>query len=284
MSDIIRTEHYLNDPLLPQLFLQSWKKKDGGSRGLFLITHGISEHSDCYNLLAHELAAKDWTVFGWDLIGHGRSSGPRGVIEHFNDFSKHLGMLVDFLKGHNDIKSSPLVAFGHSMGGLITTQYILDLKTGFPQACILSCPAFGLETKLSATKESAAQWMNQFFPSLTINNGLQFDHLSRDPKMVASYRTDSLRHRKISAPLYLGMKAAQVDVGERMHSFGSPLLMQSAGRDTTITTSDCIEFYKKVPQPKKLHIYEESFHEIYNDINRQEVIDHLHQYLGELGL
>jgi alpha-beta hydrolase superfamily lysophospholipase len=56
-------EHYLDDPLLPKLFLQSWRKKQEKPQGCVLITHGLAEHSDCYDHLAKALAEQGWWVF-----------------------------------------------------------------------------------------------------------------------------------------------------------------------------------------------------------------------------
>ena len=98
MSEIVRTEHYMKDANLPELFLQSWVKKGSGQRGLFFITHGISEHSDCYHKLATAMAEKDWTVFSWDLQGHGRSSGKRGFVPDFAHFARDLGSVLQQIK------------------------------------------------------------------------------------------------------------------------------------------------------------------------------------------
>jgi len=65
------------------------------NNGTLIVTHGAAEHSDCYQRFAEEMAPKGWTVFVWDLRGHGRSEGKRGYVNRFQDFSNDLDAKVD---------------------------------------------------------------------------------------------------------------------------------------------------------------------------------------------
>ena len=64
-----------------ELFYQTWTPEK--VRGLFVITHGLAEHSECYHPLAKMLSDDGWLVYAWDLRGHGRSEGKRGYIKNF---------------------------------------------------------------------------------------------------------------------------------------------------------------------------------------------------------
>lgn len=57
--------------------------------------------------------------------------------------------------------------------------------------------------------------------------------------------------------------------------------MQISGKDKLVAPQASLDFYKDLTGKKKLKLYEESFHEIYNDINKQEGIDDLANFLGE---
>ena len=141
--------------------------------------------------------------------------------------------------------------------------------------------------EVTAVKETAAHWLKQFWPTLTMSNSLRFGHLSRDPKMDASYKSDSLRHRKVSAPLYLGMREAMTEVQSHAASWNAdcPLLLQIAGQDKVVDSQESMAFAERVSAPnKKIHLYEDSYHEIYNDINRPEVMGHMYDFLGEIPL
>ena len=59
--------------------------------------------------------------------------------------------------------------------------------------------------------------------------------------------------------------------------------MQIGGQDKLIDPQASINLYKEVPEEKKLKIYSESFHEIYNDLNKQEAIDDYGMFLDEVS-
>src|ERR1700744_3202795 len=49
-------------------------------RARVVLMHGFGEHSGRYGRVAQELVARGFGVAGWDLRGHGRSSGERADI------------------------------------------------------------------------------------------------------------------------------------------------------------------------------------------------------------
>ena len=216
------------------LFLQSWSVKTKEQRGCVLITHGLSEHSDCYDLTAKALAQEGWLVYGWDLQGHGRSPGKRGYIKDFQQFSKDLIKVIKQVKGDQSTPSQNFHLFGHSMGGLITLEALCGEEAPKVQSVILSNPALALALPVPKLKEMVSHWISQFWPTLTLHNEISYPLLSRDPQMVESYKKDSLRHSKISAPLYLGMVQAMEEVKRRKQSIQVPLFFQISGQDQVV--------------------------------------------------
>lgn len=281
MSDYEIREYDIDDPELPKLFLQSWSHRIIEPQGCVLITHGIAEHSDCYDHVAKALADKGWFVFGWDLQGHGRSQGKRGYIKNFSDFSRDLISVIGKIKQDETLPTHNFHLFGHSMGGLITLQALCAENAPRIQSAILSNPALGIAVEVPKIKEAASHWLNQFWPTLTLNNEVKYPLLSRDPEMVASYGKDPLRHNKISAPLYLGMTAAMDEVPVQGHNIKVPLFFQVSGRDGIVNAQATLDFYKAFEGTKSLKMYENSYHEVYNDINKQEAIDDLIEHLGQ---
>ena len=103
-----------------ELFTQSWRSEH--HKGTLIVTHGMAEHSDCYNEFAQYCNEKGWDVFAWDLRGHGRSEGQRGYVDSFDCFEKDLRKVIEFVKTE---KNGPYVLFGHSLGGLITIKNLI---------------------------------------------------------------------------------------------------------------------------------------------------------------
>src|SRR4051812_22270476 len=61
-------------------------------RGILIVSHGLGEHSGCYDEFATTLAATPGLVdvLSFDYRGHGQSPGKRGVIGSYNEFVRDL--------------------------------------------------------------------------------------------------------------------------------------------------------------------------------------------------
>src|SRR5687768_7132721 len=122
-----------------ELFFQTWVPDK--VRGIFLITHGLAEHSECYHNLARILVEDGWQVFAWDMRGHGRSEGKRGFVKHLSYYIDDLEIFYNQVA--KQVPGQNIVMFGHSMGGLITLRYLQSKRVNH-SALVLSSPALGL--------------------------------------------------------------------------------------------------------------------------------------------
>lgn len=279
---IQRAEFLLKTPDSQEnLYLQRWKRDDWPSDATIIITHGVAEHSECYHHTAEALANQRFQVFAWDLPGHGKSYGQRGYIKSFSEFSERLDFVLQEIK-KLVMDDNPIYLFGHSLGGLVTLKFILDHPNAPVKALLLSSPALGVAVEIPKYKDSAARILNVLAPKITIPHELNFEDLSRDRTIIGTYPKDPLRHKKYSAPLYLGILSTMEEVHSRAHHIEIPVYIQAAGVDKIVNTVSTQEFFKRLGSSKKtLKIYENSYHEIFNDLNRQEVVDDLVSYLRQ---
>ena len=112
-------------------------------KGCIIITHGLGEHSECYQRLVEGLASLNMNIHGWDLRGHGRSEGKRGVIYDFLNFCEDLKIFLKYIQDQHPI--SPIFLLGHSMGGLICNRTLLSLDQPLKiDGLILSSPLCAL--------------------------------------------------------------------------------------------------------------------------------------------
>ncbi len=93
------------------------------SRADVIIVHGIFEHGGRHAFLAEGLARCGYSSHAVDLRGHGRSDGPRGAIDRFDQYLADLAAFVSHLG--RSTSAGPLFLFGHSMGGQIVLLYAL---------------------------------------------------------------------------------------------------------------------------------------------------------------
>lgn len=261
-----------------ELYYQVWRPKT--SVGTVLVTHGIAEHSDCYQKLAEDLAAAGRTVFVWDLRGHGRSEGKRGYVNRFQNFSDDLEACIRFIKSQEFSHNLPLVLFGHSMGGLITLKTFINHSPVGIACLALSSPALGLSLAVPQLKVKAARFLAEWAPKVTLYNEINFDVLVRDENLVREYKADPLRHDRISPRLFLGMTEAMTEVMSAAANIHIPIIMQVAGHEKVVSTPQCEKFFAELgSKKKKLYIYANSYHEIFNDLDRNEVVRDLLEFI-----
>ena len=282
-----RSESYFKTLDKSKIFFQRWEAES--SRGQVLITHGLGEHSGSYKHVAHSLNQDHWDVLAWDLRGHGKSSGQPGYASHFDDFTSDFQKWNEILEeGQWVNKDKPLVFFGHSMGGLIMLKYLLnnEAKPALPvSAACLSAPALGLVKKASPLLLWVASLIVKLYPRLTLHNQIQYQKLTNDEKQIKFYEMDALRHNKISPNIYLGMIESFNYIHKCIHGnptqFNIPMLFQIPEKDTIIDSQRTIDMTKKLnPAMCQVRIYSNSYHEIFNGLEKEVALNDLKAFLA----
>lgn len=265
------------------LYVQRWMSQNT-PKARVLITHGVAEHSECYHWAAESLSKNNLDVWAWDLPGHGKSYGQRGYVASFAEYTDRLQEVISEVQRHSD-SSTPLFLLGHSMGGMIAFQYGLLHPNAPLTAYILSSPAFGVKVQVPYFKDQAARVLMRLAPKFTIPHQIIYEDLSRDTEWIKAYYKDPLRHTKFSAPLYLGILEAMESAFARASEFKAPLFIQAAGQDRIVDVLATQEIFPKIGSAnKKIKIYPDSYHEIFNDTNKQEVVDDFVAYLREFNI
>ncbi len=273
----VRTEGNFDGHDGTELFYQTWTIPE--ARGTLVVTHGMSEHSEAYDLFASGMTRSGWNVIGWDLRGHGRSQGKRGYVDAFKTFSEDLAAFIQFLESQGKL-SLPYALIGHSMGGLISLRHIIDHGHGRALAFSLSSPLLGIAIAVPVIKELAARLLFRLAPTATLYNEIVYQDLSRDPEVLLGYPKDPLRHDKISPSLFFGMQETIEYVRSRGNSIQLPTLFQLSGHDLVVNQKESEAFFATVgAKEKKLLVYEDSYHEIFNDLDRERVYQDLDLFL-----
>jgi alpha-beta hydrolase superfamily lysophospholipase len=265
-----------------EIFYQTWQVTN--PVGSILVTHGLSEHSECYHSFAQVMNKSNWDVIGWDLRGHGRSEGKRGYVENFDDYCKDLKLLTEHCVETGLFQSKiPRVLFAHSMGGLAAIKAIVLYGDMGYRALCLSAPLLGLSVEVPKLKEKVAQIAGKWLPRMTLYNEIHYEDLSRDEEIIKSYEKDPLRHDKISPHVFLGMVENMQLVTREAGKIQIPTLMQLSGQDRIVSSQDAEKFFKSLSTTrKKLHIYPDSYHEIFNDLDKSLAHQHLKEFLSGL--
>lgn len=264
-----RHEGYFNGYQNQKLFYQEWTRNN--PKGLVVITHGHGEHSECYHRLIDGLYSSGWNFVAWDWRGHGRSEGKRGFAGHFSHYCWDYQKFLELLAQQDSHKNLPWIALGHSMGGLIQTHELMNTKLSLPiRAQVLSSPLFGVRVEVPLMKDLAALAAFHLYPKLTLWNELKQEQFSRDSQIIEEFTKDPLRHDRMSPGVYIGFLQAFEYVHRNAPHLKIPTLLQLAGQDSVVSNPESEKFFTNLGAPLKAKkVYHDSFHEIYNDLDRQ---------------
>lgn len=150
-----------------------------------LLVHGIGEHSGRYLHVGEFLAGNGYDVMSFDNRGFGQSGGRRAHVDSFDQF---LDDIEDLLAERRSL-GVPVVLFGHSLGGLMASTYLVSDRPQ-PDLAILSSPA--LAAVVPGWQRVAAPILGRIAPSMFIKGSTMSGLLSRDEEVEKAYHSDPL--------------------------------------------------------------------------------------------
>lgn len=125
-----------------QLYAQRWRAKTGEPKAVIVLHHGLADHSTRYADFAAQLVRAGYTVWAFDVRGHGRSAGGRVNFERFDDLLDDLDAFLRVVR--TEEPNRKLFLFGHSLGGLVTSLYTLERKPAI-EGLVLASPGLVLD-------------------------------------------------------------------------------------------------------------------------------------------
>jgi alpha-beta hydrolase superfamily lysophospholipase len=255
-------------------------------KAIIQIAHGLGEHARRYDHMAAVLNRAGFSVYADDHRGHGQT----GVKQLENKQIKKLGNLgpggmdatykqvADFsklIKTENPRKK--LILLGHSWGSFIA-QKVINNSSDFYDAVVLSGSALTMPGYL-ATGD-----FNKVWKKLPGSTG--YEWLSRDVDIQKKFVAD---------PLTFLAAAMQVfGVSNSLKLFGTPskqvrsdlpILVQVGQADPIggeYSNKALVKAYRKNAgiNDIELFVYHDARHEIYNELNKDQIIQDLIDWIN----
>lgn len=277
-------------------------------KGIVQISHGMAENAGRYERFAEKLTKSGYIVYINDHRGHGESEdsvenlGYLAEKDGFDMLVKDMKILTDIIKSEN--QGVPIYLFGHSMGSFAVQKYIIDY-TDSVNAVILSgsCGDFGSILKLATPIISCVEMFHggkhksKFLDNLIFggnnrqfkNPRTKFDWLSRDEKEVDKYIEDEKCGFVCTTEFYRdfinGLKYIENKQNLLKLTNHVPILIISGEKDPIGKNGKGVmnlyERYKKYGiKDVSMKLYKDARHEILNEINRDEVMQDIVEWLG----
>ncbi|MFT5483639.1 MAG: alpha-beta hydrolase superfamily lysophospholipase [Halieaceae bacterium] len=250
------------------LFFRYWCP-EGTAKSVVVLVHGAGEHCGRYQMLAERFVARGFAVASYDQIGHGQSEGTPGHIDKFSDYLDSLDIFHRQVTA--DFPGQSHFLLGHSMGGLVGCNYLLEYQDKFI-GCVLSGPAVKTELKPGFIQMLIIRTLSALFPKAGAL-GLDSAGVSRDPAVVEAYDKDPLVfHGKMSARKINELFKYMTRIQSRAAEITLPLLLLHGSEDTMAAPSGSVFLDESTASSDKtLHVYPGLYHEIFNEPEREEI-------------
>ncbi len=260
-----------------QVFWRSWSPT--AVKAVVVLAHGISEHTGRYVHVAERLNEAGYAVFAPDHQGHGRSGGTPGNIGRMAWVRTDLHHVRGLAEAAHP--GVPVFVLGHSLGGLIALDYVIDRGQDGLAGLALSGAAVDPSIG-SALEKRLAPVLGALVPNAPVVD-LGSDGISRDPAVVAAYCADPLVYNgKVRARSGAEALAATGRVTARMGRLSLPVLIMHGTEDTLAAPAGSRLVNDRIgSRDKTLRMYDGLFHEIFNEPEQDQVLDDLADWLDQ---
>lgn len=248
-------------------------------KAVVVLVHGMGEHSKRYeNFVIPFYNQNSFAVLTFDQFGHGLTEGKRG---HNPSFEAVLDCVQEMLKKAESVfGNKPTFLYGHSMGGNVVINYALRRKNNLT-GVIATSPFLKLAFEPPSWKLKIAKILLKIAPSLTMSNELDIEGISRDKNVIEAYNNDPLVHDKIS-PNY---SIVFIETGkwaiENANKLKTPILLIHGTDDRLTSYKGSEEFAKNAGNIVDIQLYEGAYHELHNDIIKNEVLEQMMTWIDK---
>lgn len=244
---------------------------------IILLIHGFGEYSERYKSLFERLNTESISTFAFDLRGHGKSEGIRSYISNFEDYIADLTIIVDIVR--EITKSEKITLLGHSMGGLIASVYTSRYQNNV-KSLVLSSPFFGLSMEVPFVKKLAGNIASVLIPSFSMPAGIKGEYCTHDKEIAKAYDTDPMINKYATARWFTEIVRTQKRIDDIASKIDIPVAILSAGDDKLVSLEAEKRFFERLSSKDKyLKIFEGFYHEIFNEIKKEEAISELIKWL-----
>jgi len=255
---------------------QTWEP-DSPPRAVVALVHGLGEHSGRYAHVAEALNRAGYILAAFDLRGHGKSTGQRGHTPSYEalmeDIDRFLGEVEKRFPGR------PRFLYGHSLGGNLVLNYVLRRRPALA-GVIATGPGLRSSLEQQRVKVTLARLLSGLLPTMAMHSGLPAEALCHDPQVVQAYVNDPLVHDLATPRLAVeGLAAGRWAIEHAVDFPPIPLLLMHGGADAICLVESSRDFAAGVPGDCTLKIWEGFYHEVHNELEKEEVLGYLVAWL-----
>ncbi|WP_242145796.1 MULTISPECIES: alpha/beta fold hydrolase [unclassified Bacillus cereus group] len=290
-----------------EIYLYKWLPENE-PRGIIQIAHGMTEHAGVYTECVEAFIQAGYGVYAHDHKGHGKTVKREDDYGHFapnvgwDQAVSDIIFVSEFIRKE---QTCPLFLLGHSMGSFLSRRAVQlrgELYDGFLISGTGGNPGMlgkighkiaTIEMKLRGTKMKSPMLNFLSFGNFNSHfkpNRTKFDWLSSDTSQVDKYIEDPLCGFICSTSFYRELFKGVLEVNKLKEYEKTPkdlpIHIFSGDRDPVGNmgkgVKEVYDAYKKCGiKDVTLRLYENGRHEMFHEVNREEVFQDVISWLNE---
>lgn len=243
-----------------------------------LLQHGYGEYAErfvrLYNELIPRLVEQGISVYAFDMHGHGASAGKRGMINVEYAVQDHLiarKALAD--------RPEPLFLFGHSLGGLVTAASVALDQSGVA-GVILTSPALPRHNIMLRLLARVLAAVVPEVPAPLHPDDMTL--LSRLPEIAEDAINDAMRYQGRLPNIVASTALIRARANLKLYpAWKVPTLILHGTEDRITDPEGSRMMYQAISsEDKTLHMIEGGFHELLNDLGRDDILKIILEWLA----
>ena len=251
-----------------RIFTRHWEQK-GVPQATLVICPGFNAHSGQYARAAEEFAERGFAVTAVDLRGRGKSDGERFYVENIGDYVSDLSLTIESARDRHP--NLAIYLLGHSAGGVTAASYALDHQD---RIAGLICEDFAFRVFAPDVALKLIEGASHIAPHAHVLK-LKMEDFSRDPEWVTKLNADPLtKDENQPAETVAALARADERLDREFSRITLPVLILHGTADRVTRPEGSEQFYRDAgSSDKTLKLYEGSYHDPLNDLDRGQVLD-----------
>jgi alpha-beta hydrolase superfamily lysophospholipase/SAM-dependent methyltransferase len=250
-----------------QLFYRHWPAARERARGAVILFHRGHEHSGRLQHLVDELDLSDFAVFAWDARGHGRSTLCANPNPSLTTFVQDVDTFIRSVSEEHGIAIEDIAVLGQSVGSVLLATWVHDYAPRI-RCMVLAAPAFKVKLYVPFARTFLAMWL-RLFGDFQVNSYVKASALTHDPERIATYQSDPLIRRPISAKVLLGLYSTADRIVEDAHAIHAPTQLLISGADWVVHRKPQERFFKNLgSKENEKHIFPGFYHDTLGEKDR----------------
>jgi len=261
-----------------RLFYRYWPSSRLRACEALVLFHRGHEHSGRLQHVVDELDLPDVAMFAWDARGHGRSLEPEDTGTTLGTLVRDVDAFVRHVSTVYSIQMENIAVLGQSVGSVLLATWVHDYAPKI-RCMVLAAPAF--EVKLYVPFARAAlQMVHRVIGDFHVNSYVKPSALTHDTERIASYQSDPLIRRPISAKILLALYTTADRVVADAQAIQVPTQLLISGSDFVVHRTPQEEFFQRLGSSvKESYTFDRFYHDTLGEKNRHLAIEKAREFI-----